>query len=63
MMLEISFERPDWSARINGAIDAVLAQGYCTRDLAVSGGKVIGTKDFARRVQAQVPVEEKAVQS
>jgi len=63
MMFEISFERPDWSARINGAIDAVLAQGYCTRDLAVSGGKVIGTQDFAGRVQARVTVEEKAVQS
>ena len=62
MMLEISFKLPDWGARINGAIDAVLAQGYCTRDLAVSGGKVIGTDDFARRVQEQVTVE-KAVRS
>ncbi len=54
MMFEISFRRPDLGARISGAIDRVLGQGYCTHDLSRSGGRHLGTREFARRIQEEI---------
>jgi len=56
MMFEISFRRPDLAACINRAVDKVLADGYRTADLARAGGKVIGTAEFAGRVQERIAV-------
>jgi 3-isopropylmalate dehydrogenase len=46
MMLEHSFGRADLAKRIYGAIEQVLKDGYCTGDIAKSGGKVVGTKEM-----------------
>ncbi len=54
MMFEVSFGRPDLAKRITDAIDRVLSQGFCTRDLARSGGKPIGTRAFAKKVSDQI---------
>jgi 3-isopropylmalate dehydrogenase len=54
MMFEISFGLPDLGALITRAIDNVLAAGFCTRDLARSGGNVLGTLEFAAKVKAEV---------
>lgn len=51
MMFEISFGKPDLSARLTRAIDGVLEDGYCTRDLSRSGGKTLGTREFVSRVE------------
>jgi 3-isopropylmalate dehydrogenase len=56
MLFEISFGRPDLGAKITSAIDRLLEQGYCTHDLARSGGRAIGTREFARRIQDQISV-------
>jgi 3-isopropylmalate dehydrogenase len=50
MMFEISFGRSDIARRINGSLERVLSDGYCTADLAVPGGKKVGTTEFASRV-------------
>ena len=54
MMFEMSFGRPDLAARITEAVDAVLDQGYRTRDLLQAGGTEVGTGEFAVRVQEQI---------
>ncbi len=54
MMFEISFGRPDLAKRITEAIDRVLAQGFCTRDLSRSGGAQVGTRAFAAKIQEQI---------
>jgi 3-isopropylmalate dehydrogenase len=54
MMFEISFERADLAACINRAVDKVLADGYRTADLGRAGGKIIGTIEFAERVQEEI---------
>jgi len=61
LMFEISFGRPDLGQRIDEAVEQVLAGGYCTIDLAGSGGKPVGTKEFADRVQAYLTAALKAV--
>ena len=43
MLLEHSAKRSDLAARVNGAVEAVLAAGLRTGDLARPGEKVIGT--------------------
>ncbi len=54
MMFEISFGRPDLGARVSSAIDQVLAGGYRTGDLARSGGEVLGTREFAGKIEEQI---------
>jgi 3-isopropylmalate dehydrogenase len=54
MMFEISFGRPDLAGRITRAIDEVLAEGFCTSDLARSGGRILGTREFGRRVEERI---------
>ena len=54
MMLEISFGRPELAARVERAIEAVLAQGARTRDLARAGEQGIPTDEFVRRVEAEL---------
>lgn len=54
MMLEITFRRPDLGVRLIQAVDSVLAQGFRTQDLSQAGGIVVGTDEFARRVQEEL---------
>ncbi len=54
MMFEMSFGRPDLARRITSAIDDILAQGFCTCDLARSGGRHVGTREFAARVKDKI---------
>ena len=54
MMFELSFERPDVAARIARAVDAVLSQGYRTRDLSQPGSKVVDTGEFVARLQEEL---------
>ena len=61
MMFEITFGRPDIARRIDHAVEQVLADGYCTSDLAGSGGKPVGTTEFANRVQDYLASAVKAV--
>jgi len=51
MMFEITFGRADIARLIDKAVEQVLADGYCTSDLTGSGGKPVGTTEFASRVQ------------
>ena len=44
MMLRYSFERGDLADAIEGAVRAVLADGYRTADIAQPGTKRVGTK-------------------
>ncbi|HYK89445.1 MAG TPA: 3-isopropylmalate dehydrogenase [Acidobacteriota bacterium] len=61
LMLEISFGRADLARRINGAIEQVIADGFCTADLAGSGGKAIGTTEFSGRVMDKLALAGRAV--
>jgi 3-isopropylmalate dehydrogenase len=53
MMFEISFGRRDIAQQIDRAVEQVLVDGYCTADLAGSGGRSVGTSEFSARVQEQ----------
>jgi len=44
LMFRHSFGRPDIAARIEGAVRGVLAQGLRTRDIALAGERVVGTR-------------------
>lgn len=54
MMFEYSFGRPDLAKQINDAVSQVLDAGYRTADIAKSGSKTIGTKEFTARIQEQL---------
>jgi len=44
MMFRYTFGKPEVSARIEGAVRKVLAQGHRTGDIALPGEKVVGTR-------------------
>ncbi len=52
MLLEHALERPDAAARVRAAVDAVLADGWRTADLARGDEKPIGTREMGERVRA-----------
>jgi len=52
MMLRHGFDRPTDAARIEGAVDAVLAAGLRTPDLAPAGEASVGTAEIADAVIA-----------
>jgi 3-isopropylmalate dehydrogenase len=54
MMFEYSFGRPDLAKQINEAVNQVLDAGYRTADIAKSGSRTIGTKEFTARIQEQL---------
>jgi 3-isopropylmalate dehydrogenase len=54
MMFRYSFGREDLAVKIDRAIEQVLTDGFCTADLAKSGKKTIGTKEFTDRLQEQL---------
>jgi 3-isopropylmalate dehydrogenase len=44
MMFTYSFDRPDLEAAIDKAVQAVLAQGYRTKDIWEEGKTLVGTE-------------------
>lgn len=54
MLLEHGAKRPELSAAINQAVEAVLDSGVRTGDLAKPGDRVIGTADMGAAVLAEV---------
>ena len=54
MMFEYSFDRPDLAKQINDAVSQVLEEGYRTADIAKSGVKTIGTREFTTRIQEKL---------
>jgi len=54
LMLRHGLERPDEAARIEAAVDAVLAQGLRTADLVSDGETAVGTAEITSAVQAEL---------
>ena len=54
MMFRYSFHLPDEAQAIEDAVDAVLAQGWRTADIAKAGETAIGTREMGRRIQEQM---------
>ena len=52
MMFRYTFGKPEGSARIEGAVRKVLAQGHRTGDIALPGEKVVGTRAMGDAVVA-----------
>ena len=52
MMFRYTFGKPEVSARIEGAVRKVLAQGHRTGDIALPGEKVVGTRAMGDAVVA-----------
>ena len=50
MMMDFSFGRPQLGSRIPAGVEAVLARAFCTADLERSGGRMVGTSEFAGKV-------------
>ena len=50
MMLRYSFHRADEANAVEQAVDAVLAEGYRTADIAKAGEKAIGTLEMGRLI-------------
>jgi len=54
MMFEYSFGRPDIAKQINEAVSQVLGEGHRTADIAKTGTRAIGTKEFTERIQEKL---------
>lgn len=54
MMLRYSFHLPDEADAVERAVDAVLAQGFRTADLAEPGVSPIGTREMGDRILEQL---------
>ncbi|CAK0780482.1 3-isopropylmalate dehydrogenase [Gammaproteobacteria bacterium] len=54
MMLRESFDWPAGASAIHEAVETTLAQGYRTPDIAARGCRLIGTRELARRVCANL---------
>ena len=50
-MFRYSFHLADEAAAIENAVDAVLAQGWRTPDIAKAGETAIGTQEMGRRIR------------
>jgi 3-isopropylmalate dehydrogenase len=50
MMFDLSFGRPDLAAKIQNAIDAVIASGGRTRDLSYGDDKFLSTDEFSAEI-------------
>ena len=54
MMFRYSFQRAEEANAIEAAVDAVLAEGWRTPDIAESGVKAIGTKEMGRLIREHI---------
>ncbi len=54
MMFRYSFQRPEEADTIEKAVDAVLAEGWRTADIAKPGEKTVGTKEMGRLIREKL---------
>ena len=54
MMFRYSFQKPDEAAAIERAVDAVLAEGWRTPDIAGPGVVPIGTKKMGQLIREHI---------
>ena len=54
MMFRYSFHLADEAKAVEDAVDAVLAQGWRTADIAEPGVTPIGTKEMGRRIRESI---------
>ena len=54
MMFRYSFQRAEEADAIEAAVDAVLAEGWRTPDIAEPGVKSIGTKEMGRLIREHI---------
>ncbi|WP_251446576.1 3-isopropylmalate dehydrogenase [Vermiculatibacterium agrestimuris] len=54
MMFRYSFQRREEADAIEQAVDAVLAEGWRTADIAKPGEKVVGTKEMGRLIREKL---------
>ena len=53
-MFRYSFQRAAEADAIETAVDAVLAEGWRTPDIAESGVSPIGTREMGRRIREKI---------
>jgi 3-isopropylmalate dehydrogenase len=61
MMLRESFELPHVAVAIENAVRSVWNDGYCTEDLQMPCGKIIGTAEMGRRIAECVQQELQSI--
>jgi 3-isopropylmalate dehydrogenase len=61
-MLRESFGLDDTAARIESAVEATLAQGLRTPDMAGPGSRVVGTRELAERIAERAAADEPRVE-
>ena len=54
MMLRYSFGLEAEADAVEGAVDSVLSAGYCTEDLAKSGGTVVGAQEMGELISKKL---------
>ena len=54
MMFRYSFQRAEEANAIEAAVDAVLAEGWRTPDIAEPGVTPIGTKEMGRLIREHI---------
>jgi 3-isopropylmalate dehydrogenase len=54
MMLRLSFDLPDAARAVEEAVDAVIAAGARTPDIARGGGEIVTTSEMGSRIAAAV---------
>lgn len=54
MMFRYSFQRPEEADAIELAVDAVLAEGWRTADIAKPGEKTVGTREMGRLIREKL---------
>jgi 3-isopropylmalate dehydrogenase len=54
MMMELSFNRPDLSNKIKGAVHQVLEEGYRTQDIHTAGTTLVSTETMGTKIAANL---------
>ena len=54
MMFRYSFQLPEEAEAVEKAVDAVLAEGWRTQDIAEPGVTPIGTREMGRRIREHI---------
>ena len=53
-MFRYSFQLPEEAEAVEKAVDAVLAEGWRTQDIAEPGVTPIGTREMGRRIREHI---------
>ena len=54
MMLRYSFDLPEEAGAVEGAVDAVLKEGFRTGDIMAPGGKLVGCREMGHRIREKI---------